>query len=88
MSVNPERQRTVDDAVLAYVDWREECIAVWNAYRRWASAPREEAALAHGAYAAALDREDAAAKAYVRLMSSVGHLVETGLDHPLVAPVG
>jgi glutamyl-tRNA reductase len=32
----------VDKAVLAYVEWREECNAVWDAYARWASAPARE----------------------------------------------
>jgi hypothetical protein len=55
-SLQHERQ-TVDDAVLAYVEWREECIQVWNAYRWLARAPAEDARRAHAAYGAALDRE-------------------------------
>jgi hypothetical protein len=77
-----ERQ-IVDDAVLAYVGWREECAAVWNAYDWWASAPAEDARRAHAAYRAALDREEAAANVYARPMGRVGDLVETGLDYPL-----
>lgn len=77
-----ERQM-VDDAVLAYVEWREECTAVGNAYDWWAIASAEDARRAHAAYRAALDREEAAADRYARLMKLVGDLVETGLDHPL-----
>jgi hypothetical protein len=76
-------RRIVDDAMLAYVEWREECAEVWNAYGWWASAPAEAAPPAHAAYQAALDREEAAAKVYAGLMKRVGHLVETGLDYTL-----
>ena len=76
-------RQIVDDAVLASAEWREECTAVWNAYDWWASAPAEDARRAHAAYRAALDREEAAAKVYARLMKRVGDLVETGLDYPL-----
>ena len=91
MSVNAKkrsRQRQiVDDAVISYVEWREECTQVWNAYGWWASAPPEDVRRAHAAYRAALDREEAAAKVYAGLMKRVGHLVETGLDYPLAPEV-
>jgi hypothetical protein len=77
-------QRTVDEAVMAYVAWREGCISVDDAYRRWTDASSSDTALAHGAYRAALDREQAAAEAYAGLMRQVGDLVETDLDHPLL----
>jgi hypothetical protein len=57
---------------------------VHDAYRRWTEASSSDAALAHGAYRAALDREEAAAEAYAGLMRQVGHLIETDLDHPLL----
>jgi hypothetical protein len=77
----------VDDAVIAYVEWREECMEVWNAYGWWASAPPEDVRRAHAAYRAALDREEAAAKVYAGLMKRLGDLVETGLDDPLAPGV-
>ena len=88
MNLNPteipmRRDPTVDDAVRAYVEWRKECTAVWDAYRRWTAAPVADAALAFAAYGSALDREHGAAKAYAVLMRHVGHLVETGLDYPI-----
>jgi hypothetical protein len=82
-SMSPLQRRTVDEAVVSYVEWRECCTAVWDAYRRWVSSPVSDAALWHRAYAAALDREEAAAQAYGQLMAFVGHLVETGLDYEL-----
>jgi hypothetical protein len=79
MSVYPtktalQQQRTLDDAVWAYVDWRNGCTAVWYAYRRWAKASTADAALAFGAYTAALDREESAAKVYAELMRRVDDL--------------
>jgi hypothetical protein len=79
MSVYPtktalEQQRTLDNAVHAYVDWRDECTAVWYAYRRWTKASTADAALAFGAYTAALDREETAAKVYAELMRRVDDL--------------
>jgi hypothetical protein len=58
------------DRALAYVEWRVACLAVWSAYGEWSDAPRRDSSLAYAAYGAALDREDAAAVAYARLVSS------------------
>jgi hypothetical protein len=87
MSVNARKRslhqrQIVDEAVSAYVEWREESTEVWNAYARWASVPPEDVRRAHAAYRAALDREEAAAKIYAGLMKRVGDLVETSLDRP------
>ena len=57
---------------LAYIEWRLACIAVWAAYRDWTQATRADAVPAHAMYEAALDREDAAATAYARLMKHAG----------------
>ena len=56
------------DAMVAYAEWRFSCTAVWAAYQHWSSAGRAQEELAHSAYAAALDREDAAAHVYARLV--------------------
>ena len=73
----------MDETVLAHMKWRAECTAVWEAYGRWASAPASDSAAAHAAYRAALDREDAAADVYAKLIEDVDHLLGTGLDYPL-----
>lgn len=91
MSVNARKRslhekQIVDDAVVAYVEWREESTEVWNAYGSWTSAPPEDARRAHAAYRAALDREEAAAKVYAGLIRRVGQLAETA-DHPLAPEV-
>ncbi len=75
----------VDAAVAAYVGWRAACTAAHGTYRNWVRAPAADAALAYTAYVATLDREQAAAETYARLMAKVGHLVESGLDYPLTA---
>ena len=77
------RRALVDSAVAAYTQWRRECAAVGNAYRRWVIASALDRPLAFDAYTAALDREEDAVQLYARLMKRVGHLVETGLDYPV-----
>ena len=54
----------IDDAMDRYVDWREECLAVDDAYANWLNAPRGEGELPFAAYGAALDREQSAAAVY------------------------
>jgi hypothetical protein len=70
-------KRLVDEAVDAYVDWREERASVWDAYARWAGAPAVDCPLAFSAYQAALDREECAAHAYAELMTRVSVAVPT-----------
>ena len=81
------QRRIVDDAILAYVEWREECTEVWSAYGWWAGATLEDVRPAYAAYRAALDREEAAAEVYAGLMKRVSDLVETGLDYSLAPGV-
>ena len=57
----------VDETIEAYVDWREESAGVWDAYERWARAPKIDRAGAFSAYRAALDREECASHAYAGL---------------------
>jgi len=72
------QQQLVDEAVLAYVAWREESAAVWAAYGHWSSAAADEAIRAHAAYRAALDREETAAHLYAILVERVSERLETG----------
>ena len=64
-------KQLVDEAIEAYVDWREECAGVWDAYDRWALAPKIYAAGAFSAYRAALDREECASHAYADLLARI-----------------
>ncbi len=59
--------RLLDEAVDAYVDWREECAGVWSAYGRWLRATVVDAPLAFSAYRAAVDREECAVARLRRL---------------------
>jgi hypothetical protein len=70
MSKQPDKH-LVDDAVDAYVDWREECLGVRDAYDRWTHAPKVDAASAFAAYRAALDREERASEIYAGLIGRV-----------------
>jgi len=67
-AVPSEHWRRAADPLIAYAEWRMSCTSVWAAYRQWSNAPKADAGLAHAAYTAALDREDAAARVYSRLM--------------------
>jgi hypothetical protein len=83
-----QRRRLVDEVMDAYVDWREECIAVSDAYGGWAAAEASDAALAFGAYVAALDIEERASQVYADLIGRAGDLVRTECESEseLVAP--
>jgi hypothetical protein len=58
--LGPLRDQIID----LYLDWRQETAAVADAYARWAGAPAGEEGGGFAAYAAALDREEAAARGY------------------------
>jgi hypothetical protein len=58
----------IDEAMDRYVEWREECAAVYDAYAYWTNAPMEETDLPFAAYSAALDREQSAATVYGRAL--------------------
>lgn len=64
-------KQLVDEAIDAYVDWREESAGVWHAYERWARAPKIDATGAFSAYRAALDREECASHAYADLLARI-----------------
>lgn len=67
--------RLVDEAVDAYVDWRGECLVVWDAYGRWTGAPTVDARLAFVAYTAALEIEEQACAVYSSVIRRIGDLV-------------
>jgi hypothetical protein len=66
----------IDEAMDRYVEWREECMAVDEAYARWSSAPPEDAELPFSAYGAALDREQSAAGLYRRAVDRLRRQVQ------------
>jgi hypothetical protein len=68
VAIRWQRRRLVDDAMDAYVEWRQQCNAVWLAYSRWAGARKSEVAHWYAAYSVALDREERASERYARLI--------------------
>ena len=64
--LGPLRDQIID----LYLDWREETAAVADAYARWAGAPAGEEGRRFAAYAAALDREEAAARGYADALAN------------------
>jgi hypothetical protein len=62
------RKRLVDALVEAYVDWRETCACVNDAYRSWATEPGPWGSVAFYLYMAALDAEEQAAEVYAGLV--------------------
>ena len=81
-------QRLVDGLVDAYVDWRETCDRVNDAYRRWTRETGTAAAVTFGLYMTALDVEQHAAEAYASLVLRVGKLswAEEPTAEPLCEP--
>jgi hypothetical protein len=79
-------KRLIDEAFHAYVEWLDESDAVWDAYDRWAGAAHADAALAFGAYRAALDREEHASDVYAALMTRIPSNAQISVD--LVRPHG
>ena len=67
------RSELVDELMDAYVDWREECNALRDAYDRWSTASPDERSLAFVAYSAALDREEQASAVYAKHLNAIAH---------------
>ena len=63
--------RLADTTIGAYVNWREACRVVHDAYRSWASATGPSARVAFRRYTAALDAEEWAADVYASLVRRV-----------------
>ena len=62
------RERLVDELVEAYIDWRETCVRVNDAYRAWAGKTGPRGRVAFELYAVALDAEQRAAEVYAGLV--------------------
>lgn len=67
--------KQVDEMMDAYVDWREACILVSDAYRWWSIAAGPDATVAFGWYMTALDREERTAEIYASLTVEIRELV-------------
>jgi hypothetical protein len=72
--------RLVDSMIHAYLDWREACLLVHDAYRSWARCTGSRARVAFWSYTAALDAEERAAEVYASRVRRVGRLAASGGD--------
>jgi hypothetical protein len=81
-----DRTRLVDKLVEAYVDWRETCARVNDAYRFWASEAGPRGRVAFGLYMAALDAEEQAAEVYAGFVRRADKLPRN--EHPPTEPLG
>jgi hypothetical protein len=61
----------IDQALAAYIDWREATRAVTDSYDRWCTAAAIENTARFAAYGAALDQEQTAAGAYADSISEL-----------------
>ena len=68
------RNRLTDEMFDGYIDWREACRAVNDAYRSWSGATGIRGSITFGRYLAALDREQRAAEVYADRVHRVEHL--------------
>jgi hypothetical protein len=84
--VQAQRRRMIDETMDAYVDWREECMRVWEAYQGWRSASRADSPLAFLAYLAALDREERASEFYAERISRLDRLVAAPVQRASTGP--
>jgi hypothetical protein len=80
------QRQLVDEALDAYVDWREESAAVWDAYQRWARASDEDGGLAFSGYRAALDREESASRVYESRVTEIAPAAHEALEVLDTAP--
>jgi hypothetical protein len=53
---------------MRYLDWRDACAAVDDAYRGWPAATGDSTGRAYAACLAALDREESAARSYAEVV--------------------
>jgi hypothetical protein len=78
---SPSQRQLAAMATDAYVNWREECVALQDAYDAWTRARAEHPPFAFEAYRSALDREEQAANAYAELATRI-----EGAPEPSPAP--
>jgi len=84
------RERLVDQLVEAYVDWREACARLDDAYRFWAGESAGRGRVAFGSYVAALDAEERSAELYAVIVRHADALIwsEDSPADPLGGPAG
>jgi hypothetical protein len=79
---NDGRRRILNAAMDAYLEWRDQCAAVSNAYRAWADARKPDSEPAWRAYWAALEDEARASATYAAAVDVAAPITAT---HPTLA---
>jgi hypothetical protein len=80
------QKRLVDRLIDAYVNWREACLRVSDAYSSWAGEVGLGATSAFTRYMSALDHEERAAEVYAGLVRRAGQLASS--KHDPAEPLG
>lgn len=62
------RASRIDAISTSYVNWRDRCVALSNAYERWRRAAPDERATAYAGYVLELELEERAANRYRSLV--------------------
>jgi hypothetical protein len=68
-------KQLVDEAIEAYVAWREACIWLNDAYLVWSRQRGFNADVTFGGYTAALDHEERTAACYARVVARVSDVL-------------
>jgi hypothetical protein len=76
------KEWVADDLLDHYLIWREECVALDEAYDRWSRATDEDRRRAFAAYATQLELEEQAARCYELSARSAAAALA---DEPLAA---
>ena len=79
-------KRLVDSLMEAYVNWREACLRVSDAYGYWSSETGPGARSACERYTAALEQEERAAEVYAGVVERTRQLVSS--RHDALEPIG
>jgi hypothetical protein len=77
-------KQLVDEAIEAYVAWREACIWLNDAYVAWSRQRGSNAHVKFGGYTAALDHEERTAAYYARVLERVSDVL--GRDDAYLEP--
>lgn len=78
-----QRRDLLDTMLEAWVDWREECLAVRDTYHRWSSIQPPNGPAEFAAYWNALDREERAASTYANTVRRLGGMIQAEHAHKI-----
>ena len=74
------RKRLIDDVLAAYLDWREACASLHDAYRHWSQSEVRDRQRGFLVYSAALDQEQRACAVYAEVARRAARWLAAGSD--------